>query len=164
MLKSRGASFLTLIHPTVVMGIGCRIGEGCVFAPYSGIGADVELGAFVTVNSFSGVGHDAIVGNGCTLSAHCDVTGGAELGEGVFLGSHACVMPRVKVGDFAVVGAGSVALRPVKAHASVMGVPARLIAGPRSGGFRRCPDAPGTSIAKSDRRDFERLQERQVNR
>lgn len=126
-LKVRGAQFITLIHPTVFQGPGSVIGEGSIFAPYSGMTVNVQVGKFVTVNCHSGFGHDAVIGDGCTLSGHCDVTGGAVLGEGVFLGSHACVMPGVRVGDYAVVGAGSVVLRGVKPHTSVMGVPARII-------------------------------------
>ena len=70
-----------------------------------------------------------MIGDGCTLSGHADVTGNATLGEGVFLGSHASVLPSAKVGDYAVVGAGSVVLRRVRAHSTVVGVPAKQIHG-----------------------------------
>jgi len=126
-LKARGVRFATIIHPTAFVGFNSRIGEGCIFAPYSGISNNVTLGDFVVINAFAGVGHDAIIGDGCTFSAHVDVTGAAVLGEGVFLGSHASVLPRARVGDYAVIGAGSVVLKKVKAGVTVLGVPAMEI-------------------------------------
>ncbi len=128
-LKERGAHFITLIHPTAIHGRRCVLGEGCIFCPGSIITVDVTIGDFVTVNAHSTIGHNAVVGQGCTLSGHVDVTGYASLGEGVFLGSHAVVLPGATVGDYAVVGAGSVVLKKVKAGATVMGVPAKQIAG-----------------------------------
>ncbi len=123
-LKERGARFITLIHPTAVMGSNNRIGEGCILCPNVVITNNVTLGDFVLLNICSTVGHDAILGDGCTLSGHADATGWTVLGEGVLLGSHASVLPQVKIGDYAVVGAGSVVLKKVKAGATVFGVPA----------------------------------------
>ena len=81
------------------------------------------------LNVYATVGHDAKIGDGCTLSGHADVTGFARLGEGVFMGSHATVLPRAVVGDYAVVGAASAVVRTARAYTTVMGVPAKQIAG-----------------------------------
>jgi sugar O-acyltransferase (sialic acid O-acetyltransferase NeuD family) len=128
-LKERGAQFITLIHPSSVIGSRCSIGVGCIFCPGAIITTDVKISDFVTVNAQASIGHDVIIGDGCTLSSHVDITGFASLGEGVFLGSHAVVLPKGDVGDFAIVGAGSVVLKKVKPGATVMGVPAKQIAG-----------------------------------
>jgi len=128
-LKARGGRFATLVHPAAIVGPACRIGEGCVLCPRVTLTTNVTFGAFVTVNAYSGFGHDTMVGDGCTISSHVDVTGAVRLGEGVFLGSHASVLPRVEVGDFAVIGAGSAVLRNVPARATMMGVPAKQVAG-----------------------------------
>lgn len=126
-LKARGARFVTLIHPSAVLGPATRIGEGCIICPGAVITANVTLGDFVTVLLNATIGHDATLGDGCTLCAHADVTGGVVLGEGVLLSSHSSVLPGARVGDYAVVGAGSVVLREVPAGTTVMGVPARRI-------------------------------------
>jgi sugar O-acyltransferase (sialic acid O-acetyltransferase NeuD family) len=128
-LEKRGATFINLVHPTAILGRNNTIGHGCIFCPRSSITTHVTLGNFVTLNVNAGMGHDVIVGDGTTLSAYCDVTGNARLGEGVFLGSHAVVLPNATVGDYAIIGAGSVVLRKVKPGATVMGVPARQVAG-----------------------------------
>jgi sugar O-acyltransferase (sialic acid O-acetyltransferase NeuD family) len=126
-LEARGATFLTFVHPSVLVAKHVKIGRGVVICPNAVVSCHATLGDFVAINLGSTIGHDATIGRGCTLSAHTDVTGFGELGEGVFLGSHAVVLPRAKVGAFSKVGAGSVVLRGVQAGATVMGVPAKQI-------------------------------------
>lgn len=128
-LRTRGAHFITFIHPTAVVGPDCVIGEGSVLCPGAVVTTNVTLGRFVVLNLSATVGHDATLGDGCTLNCHADVSGRATLGDGVFMGSHALVLPHAIVGDHAVIGAGSVVLRKVRARATVMGVPAKQIAG-----------------------------------
>jgi len=132
-MQSRGAQFVTLIHPTAKVGTHCQIGVGCILCPGSVLTTNVVLGDFVTLNLYATVGHDAVLGHGTTLSAHCDVTGCVTLGEGVFLGSHASVLPGKKVSDYAKIGAGSVVVRKVSPRTSVMGVPATRIHNPEKG-------------------------------
>jgi sugar O-acyltransferase (sialic acid O-acetyltransferase NeuD family) len=128
-LMGRGAQFITLIHPTAVIGSRCSIGVGCILCPGAVVTTDVRISNFVTVSAQTTIGHDAVIGEGCTLSGHCDVTGFASLGEGVFLGSHAVVLPHAKIGDYAIVDAGKVVLGKVKPGVTAMGVPVELGAG-----------------------------------
>lgn len=128
-LEERGADFVTLIHPTAVIGNECHFGKGCIFCPGAVVTVNVSLGDFVILNVHATVGHDVAIGAGCTLSAHADVTGAARLEDGVFLGSHAVILPNAVVGAYAVVGAGSVVMRRVMPGSTVIGVPARQIVG-----------------------------------
>jgi sugar O-acyltransferase (sialic acid O-acetyltransferase NeuD family) len=128
-LRRKGVSFLTLIHPTVVIGERVKIGEGVVICPHTVVSSDLEIGDFVIINSVCTIGHDTLIGMYSTLSGHCDVTGGVVLEEGVFMGSHAVVLPRGHVAQYASVGAGSVVLRNVAPRSTVFGVPAKRISG-----------------------------------
>lgn len=128
-LMEKGGVFITLVHPSAVIGRRCSVGQGCILCPGSIVTADVKIADFVTVNAQATIGHDAVVGKGSTLCGHVDITGFATIGEGVFLGSHAVVLPQAKVGDYSIVGAGSVVLKKVQPGATVMGVPAKQIAG-----------------------------------
>lgn len=126
-LRSAGASFFTVIHPTATVGSDVTIGEGCILCPNVVVTNNVVLGAHVLLNCSSGVGHDAVIGDCCTLSGHAEVNGWASLGHCVFMGSHATVLPRVNVADYTIVGAGSVVVRATKRGATVFGVPATQI-------------------------------------
>lgn len=126
-LRSRGARFAPVLHPTALLHPSAVVGEGLILRHYSGIGPNAVLGDFVTVNFLAGAAHDTVVGDGCTFGPHSDVMGAATLGRGVLLGSHAAVLPGARVGDFATVGAGSVVVRRVAAGTTVFGVPARRL-------------------------------------
>jgi sugar O-acyltransferase (sialic acid O-acetyltransferase NeuD family) len=128
-LKSRGARFLTVIHPSAVLAANVEIGEGCVIAPNAVISADAKLERFVSVNIAASIGHDTQTGEGTTVSSHSDLMGAVSVGRCCFIGSHACILPAKKVGDYAIVGAGSAVVRNVPSRTTVMGVPAQILAG-----------------------------------
>ena len=125
-LRSRGAAFARVVHPTVLIGDRSVLGEGAIICPRAVVTVDAQVGHFVTINCFSSIGHDAVISDGCTISAHCDITGHATLERGAFLGSHASVLPHAHVGQFCTVGAGSVVVSRAPAFKTVFGVPARV--------------------------------------
>jgi len=125
-LIDQGAQFLTIVHPTAVVGKNVRLGHGVVLCPGVTLTCDIEVGDMVMVNCRSSVGHDVCIGDWCTISAHCDLTGCTKLGRGVFMGSGARVIPGRSIGRGAVVGAGSVVIRSVAAEQKVFGNPARM--------------------------------------
>lgn len=126
-LQSRGAKFLSIIHPSVIMALKVEIGEGCVIAPNVVISANARLERFVFVNIAASIGHDSVTGEGTTVSCHCDIMGHVSIGRECFLGSHACILPGKRVGDSATVGAGSAVVRNVASGSTVMGVPAQVL-------------------------------------
>jgi sugar O-acyltransferase (sialic acid O-acetyltransferase NeuD family) len=123
-LQVRGAVFLTIVHPTAIIGPRCTFGVGCVVCPYVVVTCDVQVGDFAVLNLHATIGHDARLGHGVTLSGHADVTGHVTLGDEVFLSSHASVIPGVKVPDRVLVGAGSVVVRADDSDVTMFGVPA----------------------------------------
>ena len=49
------------------------------------------------------------------------------IGNGVVIGTGAKILGNIRIGDFVKVGAGSVVVRPVPDHSTVVGVPGRVV-------------------------------------
>ncbi len=123
-LEAKGAKFVSIIHPTAIIGECNRIGKGVVIYPYAKITVNVRIGNFVTLLG-SSIGHDAVVGDFSTICGNCGVNGHVQIGKKVFLGGHVAIAPGKRVGDGAYVGIGSVVVTNVKEGYRVFGNPAK---------------------------------------
>jgi len=106
--------------------------------PAAKIGDRVYLGRFCTVGWVE-IADDVRIADGVQLLSGAHHHGSSEqgidlqkithrpirIGKGAWIGANAVVM--ADVGEGAIVGAGAVVTRPVPAHATVVGVPARSI-------------------------------------
>jgi serine O-acetyltransferase len=103
-------------------------------------GARIEGGLFIDHGMGTVIGETAEVGRGVTL-LHQVTLGGRglnatgkrhpTLGDGVFVGAGAKILGRVRVGAGARVGANAVVLSDLPPGSTAVGVPARIILGPR---------------------------------
>ena len=125
-LKSRGAKFVTIVHPSAIISDSAFLGEGVVVTPRSGINANSYVGDYVSVLE-SGIGHDAHVGSFSTLSGRVNVNGHVFIGEGVYVGCAASIAPGKRVGDDASISIGSVVISNVKSGRTVFGNPAKIV-------------------------------------
>jgi serine O-acetyltransferase len=101
------------IHP------GAKIGRG-VF---------IDHGTGIVIGETAVVGDDVSMLHGVTLGGTGKESGDRhpKIGAGVLLGTGATVLGNVRIGEGAKIAAGSVVLRPVAAHTTVAGVPARVV-------------------------------------
>jgi serine O-acetyltransferase len=99
----------------------CIIGRGAEFGP-----------GFVLIHS-TGVVINGQVRGGSNVHVEHQVTIGAErrqspaLGDDVFLGAGAKVVGAVTIGDGARIGANAVVVDDIPAHATAVGIPARVV-------------------------------------
>lgn len=126
-LKSKGARFTTIIHPTAVVTDSSCLGEGVIIYPYALISDNASVGDGCIINMYSSVAHDSVLGEYCTISAHCDITGMCTLGDRVFMGSTAQVVPGSVIGDDVYICAGSTVMTRVRAGTKVLGNPAKIV-------------------------------------
>ncbi|MEO8812642.1 MAG: serine O-acetyltransferase [Caulobacteraceae bacterium] len=97
--------------------------------------AAIGRGIFLDHGTGIVIGETAVVGDEVSMLHSVTLGGtGAErgdrhpkIGDGVLLGAGAKVLGNISVGDYAKVASGSVVLKPVPAHCTVAGVPARLV-------------------------------------
>lgn len=125
-LLSRGAEFLTLVHPTAVVAATATVGEGAILCPYTVVSDSAAVGRFVIMNYHSSLGHDARTGDFSVLSPHATLGGRAVIAEDVFLGLHASVGPGKTIGARSKVSANSCVLTSAAADSVVFGVPGQI--------------------------------------
>lgn len=117
MLQNRASTeFDVDIHPAATLGKGIMIdhGTGIVIGETAVVGDNVSMLHGVTLG-----------GSGCGSGDRHP-----KVGTGVLLAAGARVLGRVTIGDGAKIGAGSLVLADVPAHATVAGVPARVVGRP----------------------------------
>ena len=102
-LKSKGAKFISYVHPSSIVSKSAILGEGCIVCPMSIINANAVLGSNVSINVNVSIGHGASVGSHSVLSPYSALNGDASVGEKVFIGTRSTVFPCVDVGADTVV-------------------------------------------------------------
>ena len=118
--------FAVDIHPAARMGSGIFLdhGTGVVIGETAVVGDDVSMLHAVTLG-----------GTGAERGDRHP-----KIGNGVLLGAGAKVLGNIEVGDYAKIASGSVVLKPVPAHCTAAGVPARLVNCPTCGEPARTMD------------------------
>jgi len=92
-------------------------------------GIMIDHGMGVVIGSTAFVGKGTILYHGVTLGSKKIEKGKRHptVGRNVFIGNHASILGNIKIGDNAVIGAHSVVLADIPPHATVVGIPARII-------------------------------------
>jgi sugar O-acyltransferase (sialic acid O-acetyltransferase NeuD family) len=118
----------TLVHPSVVLGTLATLGPGSVVCEGSVVVTNVVAGAHALINTGCILGHDARLGDFVSLMPGVRIGGQTVLEDDVYVGLGGVVLPRLRVGAGAVVGAAACVVADVEPGATVVGVPARVVA------------------------------------
>lgn len=132
--RHRLANFFYRIHLKLIARIisqwskfttGIEIHPAAKIAP----GVFIDHGTGVVIGETAVVGTGTVIYQGCTLGGTGKETGKRHptVGEYCVISAGARILGDITVGDYAKVGAGAVVLRDVPAHATVVGVPARIV-------------------------------------
>lgn len=121
------SEFFTAIHPSVLVAQRVTIGTGTVALQGSVIQHNTIIGKHVLINTSASVDHDNNIGDFAHISPNVTLCGHVTVGEGTHVGAGATVIPSVRIGAWATVGAGAVVTEDVPDHATVVGVPARIV-------------------------------------
>lgn len=92
-------------------------------------GVFIDHGNGVVIGETAEVGEGTVLYQGCTLGGTGKETGKRHptVGKNCVISAGAKILGNITVGDCAKVGAGAVVLRDVPEHATVVGVPARVV-------------------------------------
>ena len=130
----RFANFLYRIHLKLLARIisqwskhrtGIEIHPAAKIAP----GVFIDHGQGVVIGETAEIGTGTVLYQGCTLGGTGKESGKRHptVGEYCVISAGAKVLGNITIGDHAKVGAGAVVLRDVPPHATVVGVPARIV-------------------------------------
>ena len=89
----------------------------------------IDHGMGVVIGETAEIGDDVLMYQGVTLGGTGKEAGKRHptLGDDVVIGTGAKILGNIRIGDHVKVGAGSVVVRPVPAHSTVVGVPGRVV-------------------------------------
>lgn len=92
-------------------------------------GVFIDHGQGVVIGETAEVGTGTVIYQGCTLGGTGKESGKRHptVGRYCVISAGAKILGNITVGDYAKVGAGAVVLKDVPAHATVVGVPARVV-------------------------------------
>lgn len=125
-IEEKGGEFISIIHPTAIIGTNAKIGKGCVVGAYANLSNDTTIDDFVTFSIKAGMGHDSTIGTYSHIGGLTNISGFVTVGSMVTV--HPCcnIVPHKKIGDGATIGTGSVVLSNIKACKTVFGNPAKV--------------------------------------
>lgn len=123
-MKAKGATFVSVIHPTALLSPFAHYGEGLIMFPYSKLSCNSTVGDFVTILA-SPIGHDTVIGDYTVISGGCNIVRNVTIGKDVFLAAGVSIAQDLTVGDGSYIGLGSVVLKEVAPGAKMFGNPAR---------------------------------------
>lgn len=98
--------------------------------------ARIGAGAFFDHATGLVIGETAVIGTNCSMLHHVTLGGSGKkhgdrhpkIGNGVLIGAGATILGNVNVGDGVQIGACTLVLEDVPNHATIVGVPARVVA------------------------------------
>lgn len=116
-----GFQFLSVIHPSTLIGAGVDLGEGVQIMAGAIIQADTAIGNNSIINTGVLVDHDCLIGRDVHLAPGVVVSGGVTIGEGAHIGTGSSIIQGVSIGAGAIVGAGTVVVKDVPERHKLLG-------------------------------------------
>lgn len=126
-ILDKGGIFISLIHPSVRIGINSILGNGCIVNNNVILSCDVKIGDFVVLMPSSVIGHDVSIDDYSHVGSFAFMGGFSKAGKCSVLHPGSKILPHKLVGENSIVGAGSVVIRNVKFGITVLGIPAKKI-------------------------------------
>jgi sugar O-acyltransferase (sialic acid O-acetyltransferase NeuD family) len=118
---------INAVHPSAIVSSTAKVGLNVVIAAGAIVSTDAHLADSAVVNTGAIVDHECRVGRAVHVSPGVVLAGRVHVEPGAFVGIGARVIPCIRIGAHATVGAGAVVIEDVPPHATVVGVPARVV-------------------------------------
>lgn len=128
-LQAIGANIMSIIHAKATISPFAKIGSGVVVLAGAIINAGADIGDACIINSNAVVEHDCVLKASVHISPGANLAGGVIIGNYSWIGIGSSIKQLIKIGNHVIVGAGSVVVSDITENSTVVGVPAKLLAG-----------------------------------
>jgi UDP-perosamine 4-acetyltransferase len=118
---------INAIHPSAVVSRTAKLGRNMVVAANAVICTETKIGDFAIINTGATVDHECEIGAAVHICPGAHLAGRVRVDADAFIGIGANIVQCLRIGTGAIIGAGAVVLADVPAHATAVGVPARVI-------------------------------------
>jgi len=122
-----GLKWHTAIHPSAIISVSAKIGEGSVVMPNAVINARTVVGKHCIVNTGAIVEHDNVIGDYSHISVGANLGGTVSIGSHCWIGIGATVRNNVNICDNAFLGAGALVIKNIEESGTYVGVPCKEI-------------------------------------
>lgn len=119
--------FVTIVHPSVIIGNDVVIGRGTVIMAGCIISPGTSIGDFCFFASGAILEHESYMGNFASLSAGSVTGGKVKIGDFVAIALGVILFDRIEIGEHTVIGSGSLVTRNIPDHVVAYGIPAKII-------------------------------------
>ena len=123
-LVSGKANVVSLIHPSAILGMDVKIGNGTIVMAGAVVNTGAVLGNGVIVNTASSVDHDNVLDDFCHVAVGVHLAGTVKIGKCAFVGAGSVVVNNISICSDAIIGAGAVVVKDINEKGTYVGVPA----------------------------------------
>lgn len=126
-LKSYGAKFTNLIHPSVNINYCNSIGIGNIIFEYTALKINSSIGDHNMLLNGVILGHDSVVGSYCFFGHNSVCQGNTKINNSTFIGSGSNILPSLTIKEGVTLSIGAILTCDAKSHHTYFGNPARGI-------------------------------------
>lgn len=126
-LTTEGASVVSLVHPSAVIGSEVEIDDGTVVMAGVAISSSSTIGRGCIINTSSSLDHDNVIEDYVHISPGARLAGTVKVGKGTWIGIGSVVSNNVNICSGCKLGAGAVVVKDITEPGTYVGLPVRKI-------------------------------------
>ena len=119
--------FVSIVHPSVVIGKNVKIGIGTVIMAGCCINPDSRIGDHCIINTCSSIDHDNKIEEFAGIAPGVVTGGNVVVGRLSFVGLGTKIIQKVNVGSNSIIGAGSTVIHDMPKNIIAFGTPCKVI-------------------------------------
>ena len=127
LFHQKGYSFMTVIHPSAIIGREVKLAEGVQVMAGAVIQTGCVIGINTIVNTRAVVDHECVLGNHSHIAPGAVLSGSIKIGDCTHIGTGAVIIQGKSVGGNTLVGAGAVVVNNIGSDLVACGVPAKKV-------------------------------------